>query len=121
MIRTRCMALWSTIPAHEKRITASTIITFVRIALTPAIVIARIYGLWMTAFSLFVLAAMTDFIDGWLARIRGEQTLLGGILDPVADKILIVSCFAVFALHDETALAVPVWFVITMLAKELML
>lgn len=121
MIPARCAALWSTIPAHEKRLTLSTVVTLLRVVLTPAIVIARIYNFWTVAFSLFTIAALTDFIDGWLARIRGEQTLFGAILDPLADKILIVSCFAVFALHDTTALAVPVWFVITMLAKELML
>lgn len=117
----RCATLWSAIPAYEKRITIATLITCLRIVLTPAIVIARIYDFWMLSFGLFAVAALTDFMDGWLARVRGEQTLLGAILDPLADKILIVSCFAVFALHDDTALAVPVWFVITMLAKELML
>lgn len=121
MIGDRSKALWSTIPAHEKRLTLATILTVLRIVLTPIIVVARIQGQWALACGLFVLAAATDFFDGWLARVRGEQTILGACLDPVADKILIVACFAVFALHDTTALAVPVWFVVTMLVKELML
>jgi cardiolipin synthase len=121
MLGDRSKALWSTIPAHEKRITVSTLLTIARIVLTPVIVIARIQGAWGLAFSLFVLAAITDFLDGFLARLRREETILGACLDPVADKILIVACFAVFALQDTTALAVPVWFVMTMLIKELML
>lgn len=121
MMGNRSKALWSTIPAHEKRLTLSTWITILRMVLTPVIVVARIQGQWGLACGLFILAAATDFFDGWLARLRGEQTILGACLDPIADKLLIVACFAVFALQDTTALAVPVWFVVTMLVKELML
>lgn len=121
MIRDRGKALWSTIPAHEKRMTVPTALTLLRILLTPIIVVARIQGYWALACGLFVAAAITDFLDGFLARLRHEETVLGACLDPVADKILIVACFAVFALQDATALAVPVWFVMTMLIKELML
>lgn len=121
MMGNRSKALWSTIPPHEKRLTVATMFTLLRIALIPAMVVARIQGQWALACGLFLLAAATDFLDGWLARIRREETILGACLDPVADKILIVACFAVFALHDTTALAVPVWFVITMLIKELIL
>jgi len=116
-------ALWTGLPPSEKRITMSTLFTLARIGLTPIIVMARVSGAWSLACLLFVVAAATDFIDGFLARIRNEQTLLGALLDPIADKILIVSCFAVFALRDGdgTGLAVPVWFVVTMLVKELVL
>jgi cardiolipin synthase (CMP-forming) len=117
----RSKALWSAIPAHEKRMTLSTMVTIFRMLLTPVIVIARIQGAWALACGLFVVAAVSDFLDGWLARIRNEETILGACLDPVADKLLIVSCFAVFALQDSTTLAVPVWFVVTMLVKELIL
>ena len=119
--REKAQALWSTLPASEKRLTLATWLTIFRIVLTPVIVIARIQGAWALACALFVVAALTDFLDGFLARVRNEQTVLGAMLDPLADKILIVSCFAVFALHDSTALAVPVWFVMMMLVKELIL
>lgn len=121
MIRARIRKLWVTMPKHEKRITLSTMLTIGRIMLTPIIVIARMYGAWSVAFTLFVGAAITDFLDGWLARVRSEQTLLGACLDPIADKTLIVSCFAAFSLHDDAVLPVPGWFVITMLLKELLL
>lgn len=121
MIISRIKALFDSIPAHEKRMTISTMLTLVRMLMTPVIVAARMQGAWAAAFVLFVVAAVTDFFDGWLARVRNEQTLLGACLDPVADKLLVISCFAVFALHDTTALAVPAWFVITMLMKELIL
>ncbi len=121
MMNKRSTALWSTIPAHEKRITVSTLFTLLRIVLTPIIVMARIHGQWGVACGLFIAAAATDFFDGWLARVRGEQTVLGACLDPIADKILIVACFAVFALQDSTALAVPMWFVMVMLIKEVVL
>ena len=121
MMGNRSKALWSTIPAHEKRLTVSTGITIARMVLTPVIVVARMQGQRALACGLFIAAAMTDFLDGWLARLRSEQTILGACLDPVADKLLIVACFAVFALHDTAALAVPLWFVVVMLIKELLL
>lgn len=121
MIGDRIKNLWNAIPAHEKRITFSTVLTIARMLMTPIIVVARMQGAWRGAFLLFVVAAVTDFFDGWLARVRNEQTLLGACLDPVADKLLIISCFAVFALQDATSLAVPAWFVMTMLIKELVL
>ncbi len=121
MIIPRIKALFDSIPAPEKRMTISTMLTIARMLMTPVIVAARVQGAWAAAFVLFVVAAVTDFFDGWLARVRNEQTLLGACLDPVADKLLVISCFAVFALHDTTALAVPGWFVMTMLIKELIL
>src|SRR4051812_38046336 len=67
-----------------------------RIVATPAIAIlpfSASAGLRFTAFALFVVAAITDYVDGYLARSRKEETDLGRLLDPFADKALLVGTF----------------------------
>lgn len=106
-------------PAHEKRITLSTWITIARIAMTPLIVVAMIFGYWSKACALFVLASVSDFLDGNIARWRNEQTLLGACLDPVADKILLLSCFFTLAFAPSPLFHLPLWFVLIILVREL--
>lgn len=79
------------LPPSEKRITVSTALTLARIALVPFIVTAMIGDRWGLACALFIIAAITDALDGALARWRNEQTFLGASLDPLADKFLIVA------------------------------
>jgi len=67
-----------------------------RIAVTPLIAwlpLAPSSALRVTAFVLFVVAAVTDYVDGQLARSRKEETDLGRLLDPLADKLLLVATF----------------------------
>jgi CDP-diacylglycerol--glycerol-3-phosphate 3-phosphatidyltransferase len=67
-----------------------------RIAATPliaALPFAESWSLRLTAFILFVAAAVTDYIDGHLARSRKEETDLGRLLDPAADKALLIGTF----------------------------
>ena len=104
--------------AQEKRITLATVVTIVRIILTPIIVYSMMTQQWGMAFSFFVVAAATDLFDGWCARMRNEQTFLGACLDPIADKFLLVSCFITLAFVQMPCGAVPVWFVLVLLAKE---
>lgn len=109
------------LPAREKRITLSTGITFVRIVLVPCIVYAMIQAWWAFAFWLFCAAALSDMFDGALARWRKEQTLLGACLDPIADKLLILTLFFTLALQQSPLFSLPEWFVWLVLIKELIL
>lgn len=70
-----------------------------------------------SALLLFVLAAVTDYLDGMLARRRGLQTPFGEFLDPLADKVLVGSAFITFALLPE--ILVPLWLVGVILLREL--
>jgi len=107
--------------ARERAVTISTIFTIARIVLTPFIVYAMIMGWWGTAFVLFVTAALTDVIDGGLARLLNQQTVLGACLDPIADKILLLSCFATLSFVQTPLFTIPHWFVSFVLAKEFLL
>lgn len=105
----------------QRRITPATVVTFMRIFLTPCIVIAIVNEYWLSAFILFFITALTDGVDGALARWRNERTRLGAILDPVADKLLLSSVFYTFGFIQSPSLPIPPWFVIIILVKELIL
>jgi len=107
--------------ARERAITVSTMFTIARIVLTPFIVGAMIFGWWGVAFSLFVAAALTDVIDGGLARLLDQRTALGACLDPIADKVLLLSCFATLSFVDTPLFSIPLWFVTFVLLKEFLL
>jgi len=115
------LKLFQNLPKEEKRITVSTLFTISRILLTPFIVTAMATHYWGIAFFLFAIAAATDTIDGTIARWRHEQTFLGACLDPIADKILLVSCFFTLAFVQSPLFDIPLWFVILVLLKDLII
>lgn len=73
-------------------------ITVSRIILTPLFITAIVYSKMDIALAFFILAVISDGLDGFIARTRNEKTLLGTILDPVADKILLISAFICLAM-----------------------
>lgn len=93
-----------------------------RLVLAPAVVAALLYASagevsrWVPAV-LFLLAAATDLVDGYLARHGGKPTLLGTLLDPVADKALICATLLVLAVRP-VGQRIPVWLVATVVARE---
>lgn len=117
----RCITFFNALPDHEKKITIPTGFTILRILLTPLIVIAMRQHNWLLAFCVFIIASFTDLLDGILARWYNENTFLGALLDPIADKILIVSCFFTLATEKSPLFVIPGWFVSIMFFKELIL
>lgn len=111
----------SKLHSREFRITFPTIITLVRIFLVPCIVSAMLFGAWGVAYVFFIIASVSDMLDGAIARIFKQKTFLGACLDPLADKLLVVSCFATLACTDSLPFHVPFWFVGLVLFRELVL
>ncbi|MFA6065904.1 MAG: CDP-alcohol phosphatidyltransferase family protein [Candidatus Babeliaceae bacterium] len=105
----------------SKKITLSTVFTLFRIFLVPFIGHGIVYGSWVYSCMLFIIAAATDVIDGALARLLNERTTLGAYLDPLADKVLILSCYTAFASTQLPCIIMPWWFVIVLSIKEAML
>lgn len=92
-------------------------LTLFRIFLVPFLVVVlltKFEGREIVALAIFLTATATDFLDGWLARRRGEITTLGTLLDPIADKLLISAAFISLV---ELGL-VPAWMVVVVVARE---
>ncbi len=66
---------------------------------------------------LYILASVTDYLDGYFARTRGEVTVLGKFLDPLADKLIVMAALVYLVAADR----VPAWVVVVILARELVI
>jgi cardiolipin synthase len=90
---------------NELRATPN-LLTFLRLCIAPFLVLAVLDGHFEAAFWLFVLAGITDALDGLLARLLHQRTILGQYLDPVVDKLLLSTLFLV--LHHEGLISLRV-------------
>ncbi len=79
------------------------LLTFLRLCIVPFLVLAVLDQRFPLAFGLFVFAGLTDALDGLLARLLHQRTLLGQYLDPVVDKLLLSTLFLV--LHHEALIS----------------
>jgi cardiolipin synthase len=90
-----------------------------RMLLIPAFVILLIYGYRGWALVAFMAAGLTDLLDGLIARAMGEKTTLGAWLDPMADKLLLVTMFVMLTLPDVGAPnRLPVWFTVLVISRD---
>ena len=90
-------------------------LTILRVVLVPAVCVLIGLGLYPWAAAVFALAALTDFLDGYLARRDGLVTVFGKFLDPVADKLLVLTAMIMLA---EKGL-LPAWAAVVVAAREL--
>lgn len=103
------------------------ILTYARIAAVPLVVGCMYWtgilggGLWLrwVALAIFVAAGITDFFDGYFARIWGQQSRLGSMLDPIADKLLVASCLLMLA-ADGTIRGWSILAAIVILCREIL-
>ncbi|HEX2216498.1 MAG TPA: CDP-diacylglycerol--glycerol-3-phosphate 3-phosphatidyltransferase [Xanthobacteraceae bacterium] len=103
------------------------LLTFGRIAAVPAVVGCMFYsqvfqgGLWLRwiALFIFIIAALTDALDGYFARMWAQTSPLGRMLDPIADKLLVASCLLMLA-ADGTILGWSLWAAIVILCREIL-
>jgi len=91
-------------------------LTLFRIFLVPLLVVLIItkFNRWLAA-SIFSLAALTDWLDGYIARSTRQVTALGQLLDPIADKLLITAAF----ISLVEAKGIPAWIVVVIVGREL--
>ena len=97
-------------------------LTLGRLLLVPVIVILVIYGYNGWALITFALAGLTDALDGLTARWSGQRTSLGALLDPMADKLLLVSMFVVLTVPGlELANQFPVWLTVLVISRDVII
>ena len=97
--------------------TVANIITILRVVLVPIIIWAMLSGAMLPAFILFLVAGLSDAVDGAVARYFDQQSELGTILDPVADKTLLVSVFIVLSILGF----LPLWLVILVVSRDVII
>ena len=100
-----------------RTLTIPNLITLLRFVLVPAIVYAILEGAMGWALAGFLVAGISDGIDGFIARQFNQKSELGAYLDPMADKLLLVSVFVVLGLMDE----LPLWLVIAAVSRDLLI
>jgi cardiolipin synthase len=90
------------------------LITLLRIILVPIVVILLIQGYFLKALIVFVVAGLSDALDGFLARVLHQQTVLGAYMDPIADKALLASSFVTLSvLH-----IIPGWLTVIVISRD---
>ena len=101
-------------------LTAANQLTLLRMLLIPPFVILLMYGHRGWALVTFLAAAVTDIFDGLIARRTGQKTTLGAWLDPMADKLLLVTMFVMLTLPGMGfANRLPLWFTILVLSRDI--
>ncbi len=94
-------------------------LTILRVCLVPALVILVTYGYFGWALGVFVIAGITDALDGMFARLRHERTRLGAMLDPLADKLLVTASVVMLTIpNPELTVRIPAWITILILSRD---
>jgi cardiolipin synthase len=97
-------------------------LTLLRVVLIPAFVILVIYGYLGWALVVFAIAGLTDALDGLLARRSGQRTSLGAWLDPMADKLLLVTTFVVLTIPGlGLSNRLPIWLTVLIISRDVVI
>jgi cardiolipin synthase len=95
-------------------VTIPNLISILRLLLVPAVVLAMLQSYWGWAFAGFVVAGVSDGVDGFVARHFNQRSRLGSYLDPMADKLLLVSVFVVLGIGGQ----LPLWLVVAVVSRD---
>lgn len=94
--------------------TTASKITLARVALIPVFMVLLLLGHTWWALAVFIIASLTDFVDGYIARHYNQVSDFGKFLDPLADKLLVLACMLIFVQWGR----MPAWAVMIVLARE---
>jgi cardiolipin synthase (CMP-forming) len=108
-----------------KILTIPNILTFLRMALIPVFAILLVYGREGWALIVFTIAGVSDGIDGFIARRLKQESELGTIIDPIADKLLMTTAFVMLTLPSVLGtsrhLPVPFWVTATVIGRDVLI
>ena len=102
-------------------ITIPTYVTLARLVLIPFIVGCFVAHAMVWGALLFLVAALTDVVDGALARALKAESQLGAFLDPLADKALLIACYSCLAYHYFPFVLIPGWFLFVVIVQEIVI
>jgi CDP-diacylglycerol--glycerol-3-phosphate 3-phosphatidyltransferase len=108
---------------RSKALSLPNILTYGRLAAVPLVVALLFWpeDLWSrwAALALFALAGITDYLDGYFARAYAQQSVLGRMLDPIADKLLVAACLLMLV-HTATITGASIWAALVILCREIL-
>jgi cardiolipin synthase len=105
-----------------RNLTLANQLTILRIVLVPAFVLLVVYGRLGAALVVFVVAGITDALDGLTARLAGQRTSIGAWLDPMADKLLLVTTFVVLTLPGiPLTNHLPAWLTVLVISRDVVI
>ena len=117
------MAMMSISRGGHHRWSLPNLLTYGRIAAVPLVVCCLYWpgveAMRWTAFGLYAVAAVTDFLDGYLARAWSQQSSLGRMLDPIADKLLVAASLLMLV-ADKSITGYSIWAAIVILCREIL-
>lgn len=93
------------------------LLTLLRIVMVPVVIVLLNQHEYSLALLVFALAGITDGLDGWIAKTFNLQTRLGAMLDPIADKLLLVSTYAMLTVLGD----IPFWLLVLVLFRDLLI
>jgi cardiolipin synthase len=101
--------------------TIPNLLTLLRILIVPVFAISLMYGHLAAAFALFLLAALTDLLDGYIARRLDQASALGAFLDPMADKLLMLVAFVLLSRRADLHVHIPPWVMILAITRDVII
>ncbi len=101
----------------KSAMTVPNLITTIRIILVPIFIIYLLDDRFLEALCVFVIAGISDGVDGLIARVFNQKSRLGAFLDPLADKILLVAAFVVLAVQGH----IPSWLAVIVISRDVLI
>lgn len=101
--------------------TVPNLLSLLRMAIIPLFVIALLEGQPRRALILFVVAGVTDALDGAIARFLNQRSVLGTYLDPIADKLLLMTAYVMLSVPGASGAAIPLWITVLVIARDVLI
>jgi len=111
----------TTVERSLKPLTVPNFITLTRMAIIPFFVLAVIEHDFKLAVWTFIIAGLTDTLDGFLARKLHARSLIGAYLDPIADKLLLTAAYVILTIPHGQEVSIPLWLAILALFRDFLI
>jgi len=103
-------------------LTVPNLLTLLRLLIVPFFIVASFRGAYTAAFVLFVTAGVTDIFDGMIARRFNQRSRLGAVLDPLADKTMMICGYLFFTLSSQAMrVKLPGWLTFTVFIRDFLI
>jgi len=113
--------LRATVEESLRPLTLPNFITLIRMAIVPFFVLAVSEHDFKLALWVFIVASLTDTLDGWLARRFQLRSVIGAYLDPIADKLLLTAAYISLTIPQGQDVVIPIWLAILALFRDFLI